>query len=85
LHAAQGDFRADKRDGRGTDWFAGGQTEVNIYVEGERKGTGVCWAADQQEAWRLLDGDPQEDVSLDAARALAAQIGMHVPKLAPPA
>ena len=57
---------------------------MNIYVEGERKGTGVCWAADHQMAWRLLDGEPQEDVSLDAARALAAQLGMPVPKLAAP-
>ena len=36
-----------------------------------RVGEGVQWSADRQTAWRLLDGQPQDEISLGAARELA--------------
>ena len=44
-------------------------------------GEGVCWVADRSEAARLVDGVPTKDeITLSDARALAARIGMPVPR-----
>ena len=79
----EGEYKADQREGRGTYHAADGRAQVGTYRAGKDVGAGVRWSADRQTAWRLLDGEPQAEISLDEATALAAQIGLPVPP--PPA
>ena len=37
--------------------------------------------ADGQTAWRLRDGDPVEEISLEEARRLAAEHGLPFPRV----
>ena len=76
------EYRAGLEEGKGTYMYAAGHAEVGCYRAGARMGESVMWSADRQTAWRLLDGQPQGQISLGEARELAAQVGLPVP---PPA
>ena len=43
-------------------------------------GEGVKWSADRQTAVRLLDGQDQEEISLEEARRVAAEHGLPLPE-----
>ena len=77
----EGEFKAGEMEGRGTWRRADGA----VSVAGAMVGEGVGWSPDGQMAWRLRDGEPQAEVSLDEARALAAKIGVPVPAPSAPA
>ena len=49
--------------------------EVGSYKAGEDVGEGDRWTADGQTACLLQDGQPVEEISLEAAAAVAAKVG----------
>ena len=75
----EGEWKADSKEGRGTYTMNDGSARIDRYRAGKQVGDGVGWLADRQTAWRLLDGEPQGEISLDAARGLAEEIGLPVP------
>jgi hypothetical protein len=78
----EGEWKAGKKDGRGTYQTAdGGRVEVGTYRADKPVGLGLRWSADRQRVARLLDGKPQDEISLVEARALSAQIGLPMPPL----
>ena len=79
----EGEWKADKKEGRGTYTYPDGRAEDGSYRAGADVGDGVQWSADRQTAWRLLDGEKQGEISLGEARELAARIGLPVPPPAP--
>ena len=77
----EGDFVEDKHDGRGTFRFADGRAKVGTYRDAKPVGEGALWSTDRQWAWRLQDGKQGEEISLYAAREVAARVGLPVPSL----
>ena len=85
-NAYQGEFKMAERDGHGAFFWADGEVEVGTFRASAAAGVGVRWTADRQTAWRLLDGEPQGEIALDEASALAKKIGFAdgAPAKAPP-
>jgi hypothetical protein len=77
----EGEFKGNAQEGRGTLTYFNGCVEVGCYRAGESVGEGVQWGPDRQSASRMLDGKPQDEISLDEARAIAARIGLPVPPI----
>ena len=75
----EGEWKADKKEGRGTYRYADGRIAVGFYMAGADVGEGVRWSADGQAAERLRDGEPVEAISLEEALRIASDIG--VPRL----
>ncbi len=87
----EGEFKVNKMDGPGTLRAADGSIVVGFFREsasrafivsgcsinaGTLVGEGVKWSADRQTAVRLLDGQDQEEISLEEARRVAAEHGL---------
>ena len=81
----EGEFANGEREGAGTYWHTDGSADFCFYAAGSATGEGARWSSDRQTAWRLLDGKKQAEISLDEARALAAQIGLPEEPPSPPA
>ena len=72
-----------KKHGKGTYYHADGRVEVGCHREGRDEGEGVQWSADRSKAWRLDYGDPEVEITLEEADAIAARIGLPMPPPAP--
>ena len=70
----EGEYKADKKEGRGTYRYADGKMDVGFYKAGKDVGEGVQWSADGQTAWRLRDGEEVEEISLEEAERVAANL-----------
>ena len=68
-----------KPHGVGTYYYLNGTAEIGRYEEGKDVGEGVWWSADRQTAWRLKDGEMVEEISRDAAAAIAKDHGLRMP------
>ena len=74
-----GQYKNDMKHGAGTMTYANGVTDVANFREGHQVGEAVSWGALRRKAWRLRDGEAQDEISLDEARELMARIGLPVP------
>ena len=52
---------------------------MGCYAADMDVGEGAKWSADGETAWRLQDGAPGEEISLEEARRIAAQVGVPAP------
>jgi len=57
-----------------------GAREVGRYAADADVGEAVRWDEERKTAWRLVDGEEQEEVSLTEAAAIAARVGLPVPR-----
>jgi len=48
------------------------------------QGEGVKWDAERTAAWRLVDGELREEISLEEAAAISARVGTGMPTSTPP-
>ena len=46
---------------------------MGFYKAGEQVGEGVGWKRRRPEAWRLRDGEPVEEISLEEARRVVEE------------
>ena len=75
-----GQWRAGKKDGKGTFGFADGRVEVGTYKADNDVGEGAMWSADRRTAWRIVDdGLEVGEISLEEAQQIANRIGEPVP------
>jgi hypothetical protein len=74
----EGEWRAGRQDGGGAVRWADGAL-VSRYEEGMPVGEGAQWSGDRLRAWRLVDGELGEEVSLEEAARLAERVGQPVP------
>ena len=76
----QGEFKAGKRHGHGIYWYAADGKVFASRFKGEAPiGKGAAWTADRQQAARLQNGQPVEDVSPAKADEIAQTLGLSVP------
>ena len=75
----EGEYKADKQEGRGTYRYADGSVEVGCCKGDKLVGEGVMWSADKKAAWRLRDGAKDGKISLKEAAAIAARVGEPAP------
>ena len=77
----EGEWKADKQEGRGTYRHADGAVDVSFYKAGDPVGEGVYWTADGQKACRMRDGTPvKPKLSLEEARRVVAEHGLPLPE-----
>lgn len=75
-----GGFERDFKHGVGTYKYADGLVEVGTYEAGNIVGESVVWAEDRSQAFRMLDGEQQDEpISLEEAEAFAKAKGVDVP------
>ena len=74
----EGEWKANKRHGRGTYRYAGGAVEVGRY-EANKNVDGFQRLADGTTVWRYQDGKTVGKISLEEARAIAARVGVPAP------
>ena len=75
----EGEWRADRAEGRGAFHYAGGKAEIGTYKNGKDVGEGLRWSTDREKVWRLHEGELQEAVSQREAQKIAKRIGLPVP------
>jgi hypothetical protein len=78
-----GQFKFGAMDGHGTYRLADGEVMVGCCQQDVPTGVGAMWSADRQKTWKLVDGQPVEEISREAAAAIAQQLDEEVPP--PPA
>ena len=74
-----GEFKGMRRDGVGIYRFGDGRAYASTFENNKPVGTGVFWTPDRQKAWRVVNGDAEEEVSPEEGKILAAKIGQDVP------
>ena len=89
----EGEWKGGDKEGRGTYRLADGGTvesERHVVQGGQGRGRGRgeyaadkqarhVWSADGETAWRLREGDPMEEISLEEARRVASEHGLPLP------
>jgi len=77
----EGEYKGGVKEGLGTYHYVkeGGEAEVTRCRAGDPVGEGAWWSANRHRAWRLLDGELVEEISLARAAAIATRIGLPVP------
>jgi hypothetical protein len=80
----EGEWKEGRQDGKGTCRWADG-TLVSSYERGSPVGEGAQWSARGHNAWRVREGEVQEDevITLEEACAIAMRIGEPVPGVRP--
>ena len=76
----EGEWKEGRQEGKGTcRWVEGAL--ISSYEGGSPMGEGAQWSARGQRAWRVRDGEVQEDeaISLEEARQIAMHVGQPVP------
>ena len=69
-----------KKEGKGKyTWAKSGNVEVGSYVAGADAGAGLRWNKERTTAWRLRDGNVEEEISLADAARIAGELGFEVP------
>ena len=68
-----GEYKNDKMHVTGTYTYKSGSVEVGFYEQGEDKGRGVQLSRDGKEAWLLMDGKVEREVSVAEAGPLSAK------------
>ena len=68
-----------KKEGKGIFRDADGAVKAGLFKAGADVGEGVRWLAGGQEARRLRDGKPVEEISLEEARRAVARLGLPLP------
>ncbi|CAE7247297.1 Rsph1, partial [Symbiodinium necroappetens] len=63
----EGQWKDGQQHGKGTFTSASGNVEVGFYDKDERKGRGVKLSADRRQAWLLMDGKKEREVSVAEA------------------
>ena len=74
--AYEGQWKGDTQTGFGTYRFADGSVDVGFWMADTEMGEGVRWSADGRTAWRLRDGEEEEEISLEEARRVAEKYGL---------
>ena len=74
----EGHFRDDLKEGCGALRHHDGPTTVSRFAANQPTGEGARWSSNGKVAWRLVDGRPAGKISLDAAMAVAAELGSDV-------
>ena len=77
-----GEWKADKREGRGV-YRADGIVLSVFYKQNDPVGEGVAWLADRQRAVRLRDGKAVEMISLEEVRQTVERLGLPLPSPLP--
>ncbi|KAL3808289.1 hypothetical protein ACHAXA_009801 [Cyclostephanos tholiformis] len=67
------------KDGPGTYRWRDGEVDVSRYSSDYRVGEGVRWSADRKRAFRLIRGNVQDEIDLDEADRIAANLGLPPP------
>jgi hypothetical protein len=75
----EGEYKAGKKEGKGSYRYPTGQVELGCYKGGADVGEAARWSKDRQTAWRMQDGKPGDEISLEDAAATAARLGLPVP------
>mmetsp|Transcript_41429 Transcript_41429/g.83063 ORF Transcript_41429/g.83063 Transcript_41429/m.83063 type:complete len:180 (-) Transcript_41429:284-823(-) len=75
-----GQFLADMMDGIGTYRLADGEAMVGRSKADAPVGEGAMWSPDRQRAWKLQDGEPMGEITLEEAAAIAGRVGEPVPQ-----
>ena len=79
----EGEYKADKKEGRGVYRYASGEVESGFYKQDAPVGEGVMWLADGRRAKRLRDGEAVEEISLEEARQTVERLGLPLPSPLP--
>ena len=61
------------KDGMATFRWADGDIDAARYTMNSRVGDGARWSADRKKAWRLVAGEPVEEISLERAAKIALE------------
>ena len=75
----EGEFKADRMHGRGAYASADGAFVASLFKRSAPVGVGAKWSADRASARRVRDGADEERIALDAAAAIAAELGLAPP------
>jgi hypothetical protein len=70
----EGEFKDHRQHGHGRYTFPDGQVYVSTFTCYKCTGEGVCWSADGVKAWRLFDGNIDDEISLAEASVIAARL-----------
>ena len=79
-HVYEGEWKDDHPEGRGTYRWADGRLMVSFFKADAPVGEGVLWLADGQTAYRMRDGQPVEEISLEEAPRVTAEHGLPLPE-----
>ena len=63
------------KDGMATFRWADGDIDAARYTMNSRVGDGARWSADRKKAWRLVAGEPVEEISLERAAKMSDENG----------
>ena len=74
-----GEYVNDQWHGKGTFTFGDGVAEVVQYDMGKPTGEAAQWNCDRTRAWRLMNGEPEDEISLEEAAQIADRLGLPVP------
>jgi len=75
----EGLYKAGLKEGPGTYWYSSGRADVAKYTAGSDTGEGARWDVDRQTAWRLLNGEVVDEISVEEAAQIAERLGEPVP------
>ena len=70
----EGEFQDNGRHGHGSYTFPDGQVYVSTFTSNKGTGEDVWWSADRVKAWRLYDGNKDDEISLAEAAVIAARL-----------
>jgi len=68
-----GGWKDGERHGIGQFFSATGAVEYSMYDNGNAVGEGVTWTADRKSAYKMLDGERKNEISLGMAEKLAKE------------
>lgn len=76
----EGDFFEGLKHGKGTYNFADGEAAVLRFEKDQETGEGTKWSADRRTAWKLMDGNPLKEITLEEAAIVAGNLEQLVPQ-----
>jgi len=75
--AYEGMFDNGRKHGPGKYSLSDGRLDICKYVNGQRNGLGVRLSAERKRAWRLKDGNVEEEISLEEAYEVQESVGFE--------
>lgn len=75
----QGEMINNQREGPGTLLRSNGYAECHYFLNGEPKGAGVIWDNSRSKAWKTMDGNSQNEITLGEAIGIAFGLGLSIP------
>lgn len=76
-----GSFAGGEMCGAFTRWYAGNGEAAVLHMEctDEPEGSGAKWNATRDKAWRLEDGEVEDEIALQHAAEIAEGLGLSAP------